>query len=347
MIKYIVKLFHKYERHISSGALILGFIVDSLTLRRIDLFLENAAIVGYLLIVAISIIFFNLYDAGKLRHSFWGRMHPWFLICMQFAVGGLFSAFLVFYSRSASFVASWPFLLILLGQMIANEMLRNHYARLTFQIGIFFFALFSYSILIIPVLLGQMGWWVFLLSGIVSLVLILLFCKLLARYSRYEFIRHRKMVITAVISLYILINILYFTNIIPPIPLALQEVGIYNNVSRLNDGSYNLVRYNKQAPWWKFQGNAFNLSSSSSLYAYSSVFGPTRLNTSIAHEWQYFDREKARWITSSRITFPISGGRENGFRGYSMKENIFRGDWRVNVETSEGRLIGRIKFKVI
>ena len=52
-------------------------------------------------------------------------------------------------------------------------------------------------------------------------------------------------------------------------------------------------------------------------------------------------------MTSTRITVPIRGGREDGYRLYSMKYNVFAGDWRVNVETLDGRVIGRVNFKIV
>jgi hypothetical protein len=41
------------------------------------------------------------------------------------------------------------------------------------------------------------------------------------------------------------------------------------------------------------------------------------------------------------------GGRDGGFRGYSFKKNIQPGTWRVDVETAEGLLLGRIGFEVV
>jgi hypothetical protein len=82
------------------------------------------------------------------------------------------------------------------------------------------------------------------------------------------------------------------------------------------------------------------------LYAFNAIFAPASLSTDIVHVWQYRD-DAGDWVTSSRVNLSIVGGREKGFRTYSVKENMFPGEWRINVETLRGQLIGRLTFRVI
>ena len=59
---YLSKLnsFYKnYEYHISSIALVLGFVFDVLTLRRADAFFENFWVVFHLVVVATAILLIN------------------------------------------------------------------------------------------------------------------------------------------------------------------------------------------------------------------------------------------------------------------------------------------------
>ena len=49
---------------------------------------------------------------------------------------------------------------------------------------------------------------------------------------------------------------------------------------------------------------------------------------------------------TDRIPIVIAGGRDKGYRGYTVKQRVVPGDWRVDVETAEGRVIGRVSFQV-
>ena len=44
------------------------------------------------------------------------------------------------------------------------------------------------------------------------------------------------------------------------------------------------------------------------------------------------------------IPIRITGGRAEGFRGYGFKSKYQPGEWKVQIETTDGREIGRIYF---
>jgi len=83
------------------------------------------------------------------------------------------------------------------------------------------------------------------------------------------------------------------------------------------------------------------------LYAYSAIYSPSKLDINIVHEWQYRNPSTGEWITASRIPLHLAGGRPEGFRTYSEKSNLNPGNWRVNISTYRGQLIGRISFQVV
>jgi len=50
---------------------------------------------------------------------------------------------------------------------------------------------------------------------------------------------------------------------------------------------------------------------------------------------------------ADRIPIKISGGREGGYRAYSFKQRLDPGDWLVDVESQDGRIIGRVSVTVV
>lgn len=344
-LTFIKRFFEKHERRIGLAFLIGGFIFDSLTLQRVDFLLDNLVLLSYLTVVALSIIIINVRAgrfAGNRFFSYVSNAAPYL---MQFAFGGLFSGYIVFYSRSASLITSWPFLLMLAAFFIGNEFFRERYRLFNFHLAIFFVAVFSYSIFSLPVVFHRLGAGIFILSGLVSLAAVGGLVYLIKKIAPERITAHKKLIIGTIGAIYLAFNVLYFTNIIPPIPLALKEGGIYHRVERMPDGNYLVL--DEQRAWYQFlRRNRIHLQPGESAYAYSAVFAPTKLESKIFHRWSFFDERRRRWIAVSRIGFQIVGGRDGGYRGYSVKENVFPGLWRVDVITERGQVIGRIQFRV-
>ena len=341
------ELFDKYESHLSSFMLIAGFIFDYLTLNRVDFIWDNILIVLHLLIIGSSIMIINLYEEGRLKNGLFQKIHAFAPLIMQFSFGGLFSAFVVFYSKSASFVSSGAFVVILIGLLVGNEFFKKRYQRLVFQLALYFVSIFSFSIYFFPVLIGRMGTLIFLGSGAISLLTMSVFVLMLSRLSPIRYMGDRNVLIMTISGLYVLINFLYFTNIIPPIPLSLKSGDVYHFVQKDNRGDY-IALGEADSRWNKIlRQKVVRLTTTEPVYVFGSVFAPTRLNTKIIHDWQYLDVKTGNWVSASRISFEIFGGRDNGYRGYSKKENIFPGKWRVDIETERGQVIGRVRFNIV
>lgn len=338
-------LYQKYERAISFSAIIIGFISDQLTLGRIDSLYGHIAILSYLSIAAASIA---ITSAPRIKAREGGTIIKIASFIFQFAIGGLFGAFFVFYSRSAALSGDMIFLFVLGALLLGNELFKSKYAHLAFQIDIFFISLFSYIILAVPTLIGMIGSTIFVLSGLIALVLIGILILLLALIIPAEIRTSRKRIAASIVGIYFGFNVLYFTNIIPPIPLSIKTLGIYHSVERQADDTYR-VSYEPGEKYRFFEetGNIYHRAPGEPIYVFSSIFAPTKLSVDILHRWSYFDEAKGEWVESLTIGFPISGGRSEGYRGYSKKENIFPGRWRVEVVTRHGQLLGRESFRVV
>ncbi len=339
-VKRLKDFYWRFERHISSASLLGGFLFDIFTLKRVDLFLENFWVVVHLLMAAAGIFLLNLYGEKS------AKIHFWLIIAIQFAFGGLLSVFLVFYFRSGSLAVSWPFLLLLSLAFVGNEAFKHRYSRLGYQISVLFLSIYSFFIFFIPVVTHQIGDKIFLLSGAISLFTICFFIFLLAIFTREKFKKGGRRMVAGIVIILVVVNTLYFTNLIPPIPLSLKEANIFHTVTKNSDGNY-IVQYEHQ-PWYQFfrTYEVFHQVPGEPIYLYSAVFSPTTLDTTVIHQWQYYDEASKKWVNSGAIKLSIVGGRDGGYRTYSLRSNLADGFWRVNVLTETGQNVGRVSFKI-
>lgn len=345
----------RYERPVSSLALIGGFVFNIFALTRVDHFEENLWIGLHLVVAAACIIFLNRQENNvedlSILTSSPTKIHFWLITLLQFMFGGTLSTFLVFYFRSAVLSVAWPFLIILVISFIANESLKRHYARLYFQIGFLFLSIFLFAIYLVPVVVGDINQTVFLVSGGVSLCVIILFLVVLRYTSNEYFKRDIKVLYGLIAGIYITINGLYFLDIIPPLPLSLQDAGVYHSIARTSDGNYAAARepqtaFDQVKQYFGFFPTYHGVASRP-VYIYSAVFSPTAFDLSVIHEWQLYDATTKSWITKGSVTLPVKGGRDGGYRTYSARTGLVTGKWRVNVKTTTGQVLGRLIFNVV
>jgi hypothetical protein len=347
---FITKWYWRYERQLSWFGLTAGFIVEATQLKRVDLLLENVWVLVHVAISVFGIIAINVVEKRQALSRFsekaYRRIHFWLVMTIQFGFGGLFSAFFFLYVRSGNLATSWPFFALLIGTLIANEAFKFHYHRLVFQLTVLFSALFSFAIFLVPVLTHRIGDSIFLLSGLVSLLFISGVIALLWYISKERFKGNRRILAGSIGGVFLLVNLLYFTNIIPPLPLSLKDITVYHSVSPQGDGTYVGLREEKKK--WDFFAwqDVVHKTSVDPVFVWSAVFSPTKLNTVILHEWQYYSEKDKKWVTEETIRLPIVGGRDNGYRTYSKKTFADAGLWRVTVRTESGQIIGRIRFKI-
>lgn len=335
--------------HWLTAAFLLGFILDNLTLTRVDQVFDNAVLMAYVLLAMLSIITLYAGVAERFGERVSRFMRDKSPIVMQYAFGGLLSGMLIFYGRSGSFSASWPFLLTIIGVIYGNETIRNRSQRLVYNLVIFFVGLFAYTTLVVPVYLGKMGPVIFVGSGILALTIMSVFFSLVTHIVPNFIQLQKRNVVFIIGGIYLLLNVFYFTNLIPPIPLSLKEIGIYHSVGERESNGQYPVTYEKPK-WWEWyrdSDKAFHYSTGEDIYCFASVFSPSRLNTSIYHRWEYFDENEKKWKEHARLSYPIEGGRSDGYRGYTQISVYSEGEWRCTVETERGQVIGRESFTIM
>jgi hypothetical protein len=329
-------------------AFVGGFVVDILTLGRVDQFFAMGILLAHILNAGTNLALLYAATADKLGEKMRAFVLRYAPLLVQFSFGSLLSGTLVFYSQSGSWSVSWPFLVLVLGVMIGNEMVRDRAERLLLNLSIFFLGIFSYCILFVPVLVKKIGPWVFVGSGTLALIVIFLYLRLL-RLIVPNFIElHIRNIIFSLGIIFAVLNFLYFGNIIPPIPLSLKNIDIYHQVEKIEDGSYRLTY--EEAPWYKFWRDAdttYRYTKGDEVHCFTSVFAPTSFSLRIFHHWQYFNETSGEWVTQSRIPFTISGGNERGYRGYTYVTNVHDGLWRCIVETERRQMLGSETFTIV
>jgi hypothetical protein len=327
-----------------------GFIWDALTIGRHvsaqDLFIFAA----YLFAAGVILYLIGRpsYIAADTELSPWlGRLRsrvrssalhrpnlPYFLL--QFIYGNLLSSLFILYFKSASHWLAWLMSLLLAGMLVANEYLENEYRRFTLSWALFGFCamlLFNFAL---PFLIGSIHPVWFYLSTLLGLG---------AAHWLYKNTPNHLGSIKPVWLIALALMFAYTVDMIPPVPLVKRDIAVAYDL-RKDNGQYQLAQ--QPSNWWVFwrkTSNDLEIAPGQRVYCVSSVFAPTGLNTKLFHRWQLYDK-KLGWKTQSYIGFSLVGGRENGFRGYTYKQNLAAGDWRVAVETENQKTVTVYAFSI-
>lgn len=338
---------HRHEHAVPPTLFLGGVGWDALTLQRIDALFDNLILGVYLVLFGGFIVLSTLARSGASLPDPLRKLNRWSAGAIQFLAGGLFSAYVIYYTRSASFSEASLFLLVLVALLVANEIIWERVWSSYLLLGIYFLAVFCYLTFFLPTVLGTMGFWVFLGSGLISAGIVITIIFYLHTQNvfgtRWKFMG----AIGIVGGLLGLVVLFYVNHWIPPVPLALQEGGVYHDVER--QGDVYVMRY-QAPPWyrlWQTDDDPFHYTDDDRVYCFTSVFAPTALQTEIYHHWQYYNSNRETWVDTDRIGYQLVGGRQRGFRGFTFKKNVRSGSWRVTVETTDGRPIGRVRFEVV
>ncbi len=335
--------YQKNEQKVDLGFFLGGFLIDIFTLSQIDDLFTIFQQVIYLSAIGSLLYFDFLAQNEKFTPTrflnVWNYRKP----IIHFLLGSLLSLYSLFFLKSSSFFSSFVFVLFLISLMIANEFKTVQKSAVNIKVGLFVICLFSFYSLIIPVILGFVGWGSFL--GAVSLTLITF---LLVFQNLIKILVDRKIILKfvmapamGVLSLFVLF---YLMGWIPPVPISITKMGVYHQLE-IKEGQY-FLKYNR--PWyqfWQSGAQSFKAEPGDSVVFFVQIFSPHRFDDQVILNWNYFDK-KGGWLTSDKIPIRIQGGREKGFRGYTNKKNFSAGEWRVKVETTDGREIGRLYFDI-
>lgn len=319
-----------------------GFVWDALTIGRNVTALDLAIFSGYLVAAAVILYLIGRpapieADTGKLAlyvKKIYSPRLPYFLL--QFLFGSLFSALFILYFKSSSHWLAWLMSLALAVLLVANEFLESEYKRFTLSwamFGLCAMLLFNFAL---PFILGSIHSIWFYLSTLMGAGF---------AYWLYKKTPNHLGSVKPVWAIAATLMLAYTVDMIPPVPLVKRDVVVAYELTK-QGSAYQLTQ--QASNWWVFwrkTSNDLQMTAGQRVYCFSSVFAPSGLKTRLYHRWAYYDKKQG-WLTQSRIGFGLSGGRYNGFRGYTYKQNLAEGDWRVSVETENEKTIAVHSFSV-
>lgn len=339
----------KEIKHLPVVIFILGFIFDYITLQRIDSVLDNVFILIYLVLLGCAIILVNLINNGRIKTLFFQKNVHHISHVIQFIFGALLSNYVVFYLQSASMTSGSIFFFVLLILLLGNEFLGHKFlsaSSAALHLCFYFFVTFSYLIFAIPIVTKHMNYYTFLAAGIMSSIITWAMTHFFYKKAVITDKKQYSRIIAIVLSILVTVNLFYLMNWIPPVPLSMKYSGIYHNVRIVNGNFFLTYVKPNWLHFWKRSDNPYLYKTGDKVYCFSSIFAPTSLKKRIYHHWLFLDPVSRDYISKERLGFSINGGREGGFRGFTYKQSVTPGKWRVEVRTEEGLLLGSISFKI-
>ncbi len=345
-----IKLYYeKHEHAFDIAAFIGGFVFDIAMLDRIDAWATIIQQAVYLLLIAIILLqmFFAETEAApdlaalpRLKRWYYEYRTPF----VHFLLGTLLNLYTLFFFKSASLFVSFGFMLVLVLLLIANESKYMKSRGVTFKFALFSLCLVSFCAAIVPVFVRSMGLFVFLLSMLVACLPVAVIYRRILIHAPERGMQARQQILVPFGIVLAGFLALYLVRLIPPVPLSIPFIGVYHNVERSQDE----FRLSHERPFWKVWHHGdqdFVARPGDKVYVYFRIFSPTRFSDQVLMRW-YWKDPSAGWKLHDSIPIRIVGGREEGFRGYGMKSNYQPGDWKLQVETTDEREIGRVYFTV-
>ncbi len=322
-----------------------GFLFDVLTLKRIDnrwMMLQQA---GYLLALAVLLVLDARPAPGPgARHGGLARLWPYREELMHFFLGGLLSKFSLFYVKSASGLVAPVFLAAMFALLVANDLPRFRRLGNAVRVGLFSLCLTAYLSYVLPTLLGALRGWMFYAAAATcwSFGAVLFLVTWTMRDARGA----GRIFVWPFTAVQALLVALYLARAIPPVPLSIQAMGIYHGVER-QAGQYLLTQERSpMTSWWGNGDRIFHARPGDKIYVFARIFAPHFFRDRVNIRWLFKD-PRAGWRDYSAYRMEVTGGRDQGFRGYATKENYQPGWWRVQIETEDGREIGRLSFTIV
>lgn len=262
---------------------------------------------------------------------------------LSFFLGTLLNVYTLFFFKSSSLLVSFWFMLVMVALLFLNEFGPFKRLGISFKFALLSLCGLSFCATVVPVIFGQVGITVFLVSMAVACVPMLGLAAWIRRRApeRYPAVRSQ-MLVPFGLMLIVFLGA-YLLRVIPAVPLSLPFIGVYHAVERTPEG-YQLSHERPIWAFWRKGDQQFRAQPGDRIYVFFRVFSPASFADEVTMRW--FHREQRGWTLQDTIPIKIVGGRAEGFRGYGYKSKYQPGAWKVHIETTDGREIGRVYFDV-
>jgi len=298
-------------------------------------------VTGLLLGAMLRFELLGLEPPGWLKRP-WRYVEP----AMHFMLGTLLNAFILFYVKSGSGLTAVLFLALISVLLLVNEHPRFHRLGPVVLFALYSFALTSYLAYLLPVLAGRLRPWMFFAASGLSLLPVLLLAWFMARWGE-DGRRAFRQAMGPAICVQALLLCLFVLNLVPPVPLSVRSLGVWHRVER-EAAEFKLSRIPRPrwADLWRRDEGVFLARPGDRVFVFTRIFAPRNFRDEVRVRWARWDAGRGAWAQSDAIPLRIVGGREEGFGGFAYKQNWSPGEWRVAIETEDGREIGRTRFEI-
>lgn len=345
LIARISAFWNRHERWLGMVFFVTGMIWDLLTLRRIDNWVDNSILLTYYTLMA-AVVVAHGHIIGERRVVPWLiKFRHWLRPAIQFLLGALLSGLVIFYARSITWTTGSAYWGALVIGAVANEILLRR--RVSYQALVVMIFLVGATIAgyLVPVVVGRLGLDLYRVALIIALIPTGLLILMGIRERAFRSTNRIYITIGLLLGFSVLLDTAYRYNWIPPVPLAVEAGGIYESSHRDGDAFVLTWRSDDFHFFRRDYGREVYWAPGDTVFAFSAVFAPTGLTERIYHVWE--QRQNDAWVPTDRIGYSVEGGRDGGYRGVTFKKQVDPGEWRVLVETSDGRTLTRIPFTVV
>jgi hypothetical protein len=342
----VAHILRESKHHITTLLFIGGFIFDLIILPEAGHTLTVWIGALYLTIVASAIALREWIVSQNTASKTEQRIFSTLTFVIAYFSGSSLSFISVYAIRSAAFSVSWPLLFILLLCILVNELVSSHDFRFTLDVGVLLLALLFFIVFNVPILFKVQNDMTFVVSLGISIAISLGYLFLL-QFTSESASEELSRLYALGVGIPMFIGMLYFLNVIPAVPLSLHNGGVYHSMVRDTAGNFSAIQEKDTRLLSGLRVPIYHMSSQDSgIYFFSAVSAPVELTAPLSHVWEYYDPITKQWVSKTVIEFTLDGGREDGYRAYSKKENITEGLWRVTVKVDDKRVVGRMKFYV-